>query len=34
MQEKKKFREDCGTSDLSREPQEEKMDEMSRLIRI
>jgi len=29
---KKKVKEDCGTFDPSREPQEAKMDEMSRLI--
>jgi hypothetical protein len=33
QEENKKFMEDCGTSDPSREPQEAKMDEMSRLIR-
>jgi hypothetical protein len=31
--EKKKSREDCGTFDPSRDSQEAKMDEMSRLIR-
>jgi hypothetical protein len=32
-EENKKFKEYCGTFDPSREPQEENMDEMSRLIR-
>jgi hypothetical protein len=32
QKENKKVKEDCGTFDPSREPQEEKMDEMSRLI--
>jgi hypothetical protein len=33
QEENKKVREDCGTYDPSREPQEAKMDEISRLIR-